>query len=209
MNSRMIAVVATTLLAGQAHALPLEAIGSFFTKLFKGGAAKEAMLAERASMGAAGMNGLGRVTTGDAVRAGPILQAVDLKPDLAADVVAKSHGDAINYKALRVSAGNGDAAAMMKMSEMTDSGMVSDPGEPWRGYWMFQAARLGSQVAARKSRNECSSGESRRTTDRWFDSACGPSDGRSFYIVDKLPGVYSSYRTEFIANPISQPGMKQ
>lgn len=208
MQKRMIAMTAAALLSGQAQALPLEAVGSFFAKIFKGGAAKEAVVAGRAAEGAAGAKGIEHLAAGDAARAGSVLPVVEPRPDLASDVVAKSRGDANAYKALRSSAGNGDAAAMLKMSEMTASGKVSDPGEPWRGYWMFQAARLGSQAAARKTRDECSSGEGRRATDRWFDSACGSADGRSLYIGDRMPGAYAPYRPEFLANPIVQPGVK-
>lgn len=208
MNKRTIALVAAVLAAGQANAFPVEAVGSFFTKLFKGGtAAKEAVVAGRAAEGAVAVKGLEHLPVGDAVRAGPALQAIEPKPDMAADVMSKSRKDADAYKALRASANKGDAAAMLKMSEMTSSGKVSDPGEPWRGYWMFQSARLGIQAAVRKSRDECSAGEGRRATDRWFDSACGSSDGRSLYIGDKLPGANSQYRSDFLFRT-TQTGMK-
>lgn len=209
MQKQMIAMAAAALLAGQVHALPVEAIGSFFAKIFKGGAAKEAVVAGRAAEGAAGAKGIEHLAAGDAARAGSVLPVVEPKPDLAADVVAKSKGDANVYRALRSAAGKGDATAMMKISEMTASGKVSDPGEPWHGYWMFQAARLGNQAAARKSHDECSSGERRRAGDRWFDSACGSADGRSLYVGDKMPGAYSPYGAGFGANSIAHPGVKQ
>jgi hypothetical protein len=209
MKKRMMVIAASALLAGQAQALPVEAIGVFFAKIFKGGAVKEAVVAGRAAEGAAGAKGIEHLVAGDTARAGAILPLVEPKPDLAADVVAKSIGDANAYKSLRAAAGKGNATAMLKMSEMTASGKVSDPGEPWHGYWMFQAARLGSQAAARKTREECTSGESLRTTDRWFDSACWSADGRSLYFEGKLPGAYSPYRSEFLSNPIGQPGVKQ
>lgn len=207
-DKRTIAFVLAVSLAGPAHAFPVEAIGSFFAKLFKGGAAKEATVVGRSAEGAAGAKGLEHVAAGDAVKTSPALQAVEPKPDMAADVIAKSRRDVDAYKALRASAGKGDVAAMLKMSEMVASGKVSDPGEPWRGYWMFQAARLGSQTAVRKSRDDCSAGEGRRATDRWFDSACGSTDGRSFYIGDKLPGAYSPYRPDFQMKPAGQQGAK-
>jgi hypothetical protein len=116
---------------------------------------------------------------------------------MVADVLAKNRKDADTYKALRAAAGKGDTTAMLKMTEMTASGKVSDPGEPWRGYWMFQAARLGRQAAIRKSHDECSVGKDRRARDRWFDSACGATDGQSLYISDKLPGAYAPYRSDF------------
>jgi hypothetical protein len=209
MQKRMVAITAAALFAGQAQSLPVEAIGSFFAKIFKGGAAKEAAVAGRAAEGAAGAKGIEHLAAGDAAKAGTVLPVVEPKPDLAADVIAKSKWDANAYKSLRASAGKGDATAMLKMYEMAASGKVSDTGEPWHGYWMFQAARLGNQAAARKSRDECSYGESRRETDRWFDSACGSADGRSLYIGDVLPGVYSPYRAGFGTNPFAQPGVKQ
>ena len=209
MDKRLITLLIAALLSGQVQALPVEAIGTFFGKLFKGGAAaKEAAIAGRAAEGA-GAKGLEHLAASDAVRAGPAIQAVELKPNMAAEVTAKSHRDSEAYKAMRASAEKGDASAMLKMSEMTASGKISDPGEPWRGYWMFQSARLGSQAAARKSRDECSAGETRRTTDRWFDSACASSDGRSLYVGDKLQGpVYPPYWSDFLMKPAGLPGAK-
>ena len=194
MQKRIIAMVAAALFAGQAHAFSFEAIGSFLAKFFKG---------------AAGARGVERLATGDATKSGVVLQAAEPKPNLTTDVVAKSLEDAKTYKDLRASAGKGDAIAMMKMSEMTASGKVFDPGEPWHGYWMFQSARLGNQEAARKSQVECSAGRGRRTTDKWFDAACAAADGSILYIGDILPGGYSAHRPEFSANPIGQPGVKQ
>ena len=210
MDKRLSILVMAALLSVQAQALPVEAIGSFFGKLFKGGAAaKEAAIAGRAAEGAAGAKGLEHLAASDTLRGGPALQAVESKPDMAAEVMAKSHRDVDTYKALRTLAEKGDASAMLKMSEMTASGKISDPGEPWRGYWLFQSARLGSQAAARKSHDECSAGETRRATERWFDSACASSDGRSLYIGDKLQGaVHPPYRTDFLTKPAGQPGSK-
>lgn len=210
MDKRLITLVTAALLSGQAHAVPVEAVGSFFAKLFKGGvAAKEAAVAGRAAEGAAGAKGLEHLTTGNTVRAAPALKAVEPKPDMAADVIANSRKDADTYKALRTSAEKGDASAMLKMSEMTASGRVSDPGEPWRGYWMFQAARLGSQAAVRKSRDECTAGDDRRATDRWFDSACGAADGRNLYAGDKRLKAYHPYLPNVPMTPAGLQGAKQ
>jgi hypothetical protein len=118
-KKRMIATAAAALLAGQAHALPLEAIGTFLTKIFKGGAAKEAVIAGRASEGAAGGKGLEHLAASDAAKTAPVLAAVELQPNLAAVIVAKNQADANAYKALRDSAGKGDPTAMLKMYEMT------------------------------------------------------------------------------------------
>ena len=179
MKIRIVAMAAISQFSGQAQALPVPPIHPPIPKIVKGGGAKETLTAGREAEGVAGSKGVEHPVTGDAARTGTALPMVEPKPDLAADIVAKSADDANTYKSLRASAGKGDASAMLKMSEMTASGRVSDPGEPWRGYWMFQAAKLGSKAAARKTYEECSSGESRRAIDRWFDSACRSADRRS------------------------------
>lgn len=208
MDMKKIAIVAVALLAGEAHAFSVGAIGSFFAKLFKGGAAMEAVVAGRAAKGADGAKGLEHLAAADQFRLGPAMQAVEPKPDMAADVMAKSRWDADAYNALRPSPGKGDTEAMLKMSEMTASGNVADPGESWRGFWMFRPERLGSQVD-RRLRDECLSGEGRRATDRWFDLACGAADGRSLYIGDKLPGAYSPYRPDYLMKSAGLPGATQ
>jgi TPR repeat protein len=209
MDKRLNTLVMAALLSGQAQALPVEAIGSFFGKLFKGGAAaKEAAIAGRAAEGA-GAKGLEHLAASDTAKVGPALQAFESKPDMASDVMAMSRRDAEAYKAFRASAEKGDATAMLKMSEMTASGKIIDLGEPWRGYWLFQSARLGSQAAAQKSRDECSAKEGRRATDKWFDLACASSDGRSLFIGDKLPGTsYMPYGTGSPVKPAGLPGAK-
>lgn len=184
-QKRILAMAVAALLAGQAHALPLEAIGTFLTKLFKGGAAKEAVNASRASEGVSVGKGFEHHAAGDAAKTRPVLADSEPKPNLIADIVAKSQTDAETYKVLRAAAGKGDPAAMLKMYEMTSSGKVTDPGEPWRGYWMFQAARLGSQAASQKSRDECVASASRRKTDKLFDSACGSVEGFNLYNQEK------------------------
>lgn len=200
MDKRTIALIAVALLTGQAQAVPIEAVGAFVSKLFKGGsAAKEAVVAGRAAEGGAAAKGVEHLTTGDAImRTSPALRAAEPKPNMDAEPIAKSRKDADAYRALRASANKGDAGSMLRMSEMTSSGKVTDPGEPWHGYWMFEAARLGSQAATRKTHDECAAHEDRRGTDRWFDSACGAADGRSLYFGDKLPASYSPYRPDSI-----------
>ena len=209
MKKWMISMAVATLLSGQAQAHPIEAIASFFVKIFIGGAAKEAVVAGRVGetgiTGSTRAKGIEHLAAGDAARAGSVLPVVEPKPALTADVAAKSRADANAYKALRASAGKGDSTAMLKMSEMTASGRVSDPGEPWHGYWTFQAARLGHQAAIRKMNHDCSSDESRRATDRGFDSACSSSDGHSLYARDKMPGPYSLYGPESLASSTGQP----
>lgn len=210
MDKRLNILVMAAFLSGQAQAFPVEAIASFFGKLFKGGAvAKEAAAAGRGAEGAAGAKGLEHLAASDTAKVGPALQAFESKPDMASDVMAMSRRDAEAYKAFRASAEKGDATAMLRMSEMTASGKIIDLGEPWRGYWLFQSARLGSQAAVQKSRDECSAKEGRRATDKWFDLACASSDGRSLFIGDKLPGAsYTPFGTGSLVKPAGLPGAK-
>ena len=208
MKNQFIAVAAVALFSGHAKALPVEAIHSLFAKILKNGASKEAVIAGRAAE-ATGAKGVEHLVAADAARAGSALALVEPKPDLTAEIVAKTLGEANTYRSLRASAAKGDASAMLTMSEMIASGRVSDPGEPWRGYWMFQAARLGSQIAARNARDECFSGESRRSAERWFDSACQSSDGRNLYVGDKLPDTPLPKRQDALTDPQGKAGIRK
>ncbi len=209
MNKRTIALIAAVSLAGQAHAFPIEAVTTFFSKLFRGGVAKEGAIAGRAADGTAAAKGLEHLPAGDAVKTAPSLQVVEPKPSMASEPIAKSRKDADAYKALRASAEKGDAAAMLRMSEMTSSGKVTDPGEPWPGYWMFQAARLGNQAATRKADSECAVDDVRRESERWFDSACASSDGRHLFLGDKQLGANSAPRTDALSKSRAQSVSKQ
>lgn len=198
MSKRIAALITIVVLSGQAHALSLEVIGSAVAKFFKGGVAKEAATAGKVD-GYAVAKGLEHLPAGEAVlRAGPALQTIEPKPNMAAEPITKNRKDADAYKVLRTAAEKGDAAAMLRMSEMTSTGRVYDPGEPWYGYWMFQAVRLSNQAAAKKARDECSAREYRRATDRWFDTACGSTDGQTLYLWDKPPGAYSTSRPDSV-----------
>jgi hypothetical protein len=147
MKKRTIALIVAVSLTGQAHAFPIEAVTTFFSKLFRGDAAKEIAVGGRTADRTAAARGLEHLPAGDAVRTAPSLQVIEPKPNMASEPIARSRKDADAYKVLRASAEKGDAAAMLRMSEMTSSGKVADPGEPWPGCWMFQAARLGNQAA--------------------------------------------------------------
>jgi len=206
MDKRTIILV-SSLFAVQANAAPVEALGSMVAKLFKSGATKESAVAGRSVEGLAAKGAEHATSISGVPR--PATQLVEPKPDMAADVLAKNRKDADVYKALRVSASNGDASAMLKMSEMIASDRVSDLGEPWRGYWLFQSARIGSQAAIRKANEECARGDVRRMTDKWFDSACGSTDGRTLYVSNALPATYSPYRTDLLMKPSGQYGGKQ
>ncbi len=203
MDKRIMALVTAALLSGQVNAFPIEAVGAFFSKLFKGGTvAKEAAVAGKAAEGAAAAKALDHLPVGDAaLKATPVLPVIEPKPNMMSEPTAIMFKDANTYKTLRAAAAQGDPNAMLKMSAMTSSGKVSDPGEPWHGYWMFQAARLGNQEAAKNSHLECSTREDRRMTDRWFDFACGQSDNRRAYIGDHLPGASSLGRIDSSPRP--------
>ncbi len=208
MDKRIVALVTAALMSGQVNAFPIEAIGAFLSKLFKGGAvAKEAAAAGKVAESADTAKALDHLPAGDvALKAAPVLPVIEPKPNVMSKPTARILKDAEAYKTLRVAAVRGDRNAMLKMSAMTTSGRVSDPGEPWHGYWMFQAARLGSQEATKSSRQECSNREDRRMTDRWFDYACSLSDNRIAYIGDRLPRAYSPGRIDSSLRT-KQPGV--
>lgn len=201
MSKRVATMIAIALLAGQAEASPLSVIESVLTKIFKGGAAKEAAIAGKAE-GYAATKGIEHLPTGDtALKTSALSQSVEPKPNMATEPVSQNGKDAVKYKALRTAAEKGDTTAMLRMSELTSTGRVSDPGEPWFGYWMFQAARLGSQAAVKQTRSECVSREDRRVTDRWFDRACSSADGQVLYKEEKISAPHPALRNDFIYRP--------
>ena len=208
MDKRIISLVIAASLTGQAHAFPVEAIASFFSKLSRGWA-KEASVVGKVSDSAIVAKGIEHSPVDNVVRTAHMSQMVEPKPNMASEPTAKTRKEVDTYKSLRVSAEKGDETAMLKMSEMTSSGKVSDPGEPWHGYWMFQAARLGSQAASKKAHDECFANNVSRETDRWFDSACAASDGRHFYLGDKQSITNSPPRTEFLSTPSPNSGVKK
>lgn len=198
---------ALMLLAGQVQAFPVEAIASFF-KLFKGGgtAAKEAATAatagRSAAEGATAAKGAGLATglehlpaSDAALRTSPMLQtAVEPKPNLAAEPTGKSARDVSAYMTLRDQAAKGDTKAMASMSSMTSSGKITDPGEPYQGYWTFQAARAHDQAAIKIAQADCRSNESLRRTDMWYDSECSYYDGKLMYVRGANTGSYLPLR---------------
>lgn len=187
----------TALLAGQAHASAIGAIAEVLARVFKGGAvAKEATVAGRTAEGAVAAKGIEHVPAGEfSAKLGAASSIPEPKPNIALDPVGKSKKDLDTYKALRSKAQSGDTESMLKMSEMTASGKVSDPGEPFHAYWLINATRVGSQAASKKLQGECASKESMRNTDKWFDLACYNIDHRTLYSGDKLPGAYTTLRT--------------
>ena len=208
-KKRITAAAMITLLSSSALAIPREAIQTFLTNLFKGGSSKEAVTAGRAAEGSAAGKVSEHLSVGDPTRVGNALPTIEPKPDLTADVMAEIKGDADNYRSLRIAAGKGDTSAMLKMSEMTTSGRVLDSGEPWRGYWMFRAARLGSQAAVRKARDECASGENRRAIDKWFDFACRSDYVSALHNGERSPVASAQKREILPTNSLEHLGTKQ
>lgn len=183
MNRQLIVFLAAFSLASQANAFPVEAIASFFGKLFKSGAVvKEAAVAGRAAEGAVAIKGAEHLATSDALKTTPLLQtAIEPKPNLASEPIGKSSRDVNSYKTLRDKAAKGDTKAMAQMSSMTSTGKITDPGEPFQGYWTFQAARVHDQAAIKIAQTDCRNNEGLRRTDMWYDSECSYHDGRLLY----------------------------
>jgi hypothetical protein len=197
MNRQLILFIAVLSLASQANAFPVEAIAAFFGKLFKSGAAvKEAAVAGRAAEGAVAVKGAEQLATSDALKASPLLQtAIEPKPNLASEPIGKSSRDVSSYKSLRDKAAKGDTKAMSQMSSMTSTGKIADPGEPYQGYWTFQAARAHDQTAIKIAQADCKNNESLRRTDMWYDSECSYHDGRLLYSA-RLNTQYFPLRTQ-------------
>jgi len=198
LKKRTLTFVAVLLLSGSAHAVPWKSAASFFEKLFEGGVgAKAANTASKAGeeaavAGKAAEDASARATAKPSEHvpvsdqlesAGPVLSVVaEPKPNISIEPLAKSRSDIDAYKKFRESAVKGDSVAMLRMSEMTSSGRVSDPGVPYRAYWLFQAVRLGNQAASQRLRTQCSSENGQRQSDQWFDSACSTNDGKKHYL---------------------------
>ena len=97
--------------------------------------------------------------------------------NLASEPSALIRKDIEAYKKLRVAAQDGDAEAMLKMSELTKSGRVTDPSEPSHAYWIFQSAKAGYSIAVESARQECSLRQDLRQTDKLFDQECASNFG--------------------------------
>lgn len=180
---RILVLLVAAGLCQEVSAFPLEAIGAFFAKLFKPGAiVKEAAVVGSATEGAT-TKGVARLPAVESASrtASSLPVAVEPHPNAALQPIAQNPKDAETYKALRRNAEKGDSQAMLKMSSLTISGKVSDPGEPYHAYWLIQAIRVGSQQGPRQLRKECEQQKEMRKTDEWFDSACKSLDGQTLY----------------------------
>ncbi len=173
MRKKKLRLIAASLVSGQVFALPG---ASFFGKLFRGGA--EATAAGHAAEKAAVTKGAEHLSAIEPPRGIHTIPALEPKANFATEPMGLNRKDIEAYRSYREKAEMGDAQAYLKMSEMTSTGRVADPGEPWRGYWLFQSARLGSQAANKRFREECGTSSARRTSESWFDSACSSIDGR-------------------------------
>lgn len=184
MLKRMLAVFVLMVATAQCQAGMLTGVSSFFSKFFKAGqAAKEAVVVEHATEGAkagsTSASGFIHRPVGDVAPHSSSTShlLVDPKPDFSAEPVAVNAADAVAYKAQRSAAAKGDNESMFAMSELTSSGKVFDPGEPYRSYWLIQAARSGNQYAVAKLKAVCPVENERRRSDQLFDAACSSATG--------------------------------
>jgi len=175
-------------LSSSAESAPYEAIEAFFIKLFKGGGEEVANVADHS------------VATGSAKSLEHLpanTQAVvEPTPNLLSEPISKNAKDAEEYKALRVKAEKGDDKAMLKMAQMAIDNKVSNPGDPYYGYWLLQAVRAGNQNALGLFNTECTQHADKRKTDRWFDAGCQKNDGKTLYVGENISGVVSRYYTK-------------
>lgn len=107
-----------------------------------------------------------------ASKASPLPPLQDPTSQVSAGMNPKGLSDMSKYDSLRDRAANGDTLAMLEMNELNRSGAVIVSDEPWPGYWLFQAARLGNEIAKARAKSECFKEYSRRSSDKQFDSAC-------------------------------------
>jgi hypothetical protein len=182
-------LIAASLVSGHVFALPG---ASFFGKLFRGGT--EATAAGHAAEKAAATKGAEHLSAIEPPRGIHTVPTLEPKANFSAEPMGLNKKDLEAYRAYREKAEKGDALAYLKMSEMTSTGRVSDPGEPWRGYWLFQSARLGSQAANKRFREECGTSSTRRTSEPLFDSACASIDGRKVQSGGPLMPPVPPYR---------------
>ena len=111
----------------------------------------------------------------------------DLKPNFFSEVSGKTSVDIDAYRALREKAISGDSDAMLKMSDLTRSGQINDKGEPYYGYWLFEAVRsthiTNSMTTAKKKAQEvCKNETDVRRSNRLFDNGCSVLDTRHYFV---------------------------
>lgn len=185
-HALVISMAATT---SGAHAFPLEAVGAAIGKLFKGGvAAREAGTAARSAEGA-GAKTLEHLPASAEAKGAPqsaILHQAEhqTEPNQAFNVepTASTSKDLDLYRSLRKKAEKGDSQAMCRMAELTNSGRVFDSGEPYYGYWLIQATRLGSSDCRETMLRDCARRTEMREKDYWFDTGCKVLvDGKTYF----------------------------
>jgi len=117
----------------------------------------------------------------------PLIITPDPKPNFSSVISGKSQRDINTYYSLRENAFIGDGSAMLKMSDLTRSGKINDPGEPYYGYWLFQALRStqvsanSTRMAKTKAQEVCRNEVDRRRSNRLFDTACSSLDGINYF----------------------------
>ena len=116
----------------------------------------------------------------------PLIITPDPKPNFSSVISGKSQLDIDTYYFLRENALIGDSSAMLKMSDFIRSGKITDPGEPYYGYWLFQALHStqvsanSTRMAKTKAQEVCRNEVDRRRSNRLFDTACSSLDGINY-----------------------------
>lgn len=191
-----------------ANASIIGAVGDFLKLLLKGERAATEVAVEARSAGKAvdAAQDLSKATASKSVDVslgtqslpqsvgGSAEKTVDMQPKFSSTISAKSMKDVEIYEALRQKAKGGDSGAMLKMSEMTMSGRINDPGEPYYGYWLFLAMRsvqqLGNSMTTvkKKAQDVCKNETNMRRTSGLFDTECSALDGRRYFLgTEKSP----------------------
>jgi hypothetical protein len=176
-------VISMAATASGAHAFPLESIGATIGKLFKGGvAAREAGAAARSAEGT-GVRALEHLPASAEAKTSPsFLHQTEPSPAFNVEPAGGSTKDMSLYQSLRKKAEKGDAQAMCRMADLTKSGRIIDSGEPYFGYWLIQATRLGSSDCRETMLRDCARRTEIREKDYWFDTGCKVLvDGKTYF----------------------------
>lgn len=106
-------------------------------------------------------------------------------PNLNTKPIAKNLDDAVRYEKLRIDAAKGDGQAMVMMSDLSRGGRVSNTGEPYYSYWLFQGVNSATKFqhqATNKFKAECEQEIEKRRFDSWFDSNCASVDSKHYFV---------------------------
>jgi hypothetical protein len=178
-------VISMMATASGAHAFPLEAIGAAIGKLFKGGIAGREVGAAAHSVEGAGVKTLEHLPASAEAKVSPqsaLLHQVEPNAAFNVEPTASTAKDLDLYRSLRKKAEKGESQAMCRMAELTNSGRVFDSGEPYYGFWLIQATRLGSSDCRETLLRDCARRTDIREKDYWFDTGCKVMvDGKTYF----------------------------